>query len=62
MFIFFRNMNVLKQSLLFDEALRDSPLFKAYLKGYEERISAFGKSVNKVTDLEVGVSKKFHLL
>ncbi|XP_063722834.1 arf-GAP with coiled-coil, ANK repeat and PH domain-containing protein 3-like isoform X2 [Symsagittifera roscoffensis] len=43
-------MNVLKQSLLFDEALRDSPLFKAYLKGYEERISAFGKSVNKISN------------
>ncbi|XP_075259579.1 arf-GAP with coiled-coil, ANK repeat and PH domain-containing protein 2-like isoform X2 [Convolutriloba macropyga] len=38
-------MNILKQSLLFDEALRDSPFFKAYLKGYGERIAAFEKNV-----------------
>ena len=41
-------MTILKQSLIFDEALRDSPLFKAYLKGYEDRMERFEDGVTKV--------------
>ena len=42
-------MSILKQSLIFDEALRDSPLFKAYLKGYEDRMERFEDGVAKAS-------------